>query len=93
MAIGTTNNNLYQFDLLDGPRIRMVRVDVTGLAAGNNTVPHGLKDQNGGGVAPKTVGIEPTSAATFYEYQPADTTNIYVGVSGAGTTCSIYVEG
>ena len=51
MAIGTTNSNLYQFDLLDGPRLRMVRIDVTGLAAGNNAVPHGLKDQNGSGVS------------------------------------------
>ncbi len=93
MAIGTTNNNLYQFDLLDGPRMRMVRIDVTGLVAGTNNVPHGLKDQNGNGVVPKTVGIEPTSNATLWEGAPADTTNVYIGVSGTGTTCSIYVEG
>ncbi|PYV15826.1 MAG: hypothetical protein DMG21_13845 [Acidobacteria bacterium] len=94
MAIGTTNSNLYQFDLLDGPRLRMVRIDVTGLAAGNNAVPHGLKDQNGSGVAPKSVGIEPTSNNNFWEYQAADATNIYVGAgAGGGTTAAIYVEG
>ncbi len=93
MAIGTTNNSLYVFDLLDGPRMRLVRIDVTGLASGTNTVPHGLKDQAGNGIVPKSVGIEPTSNGTFYEYQAADATNVYIGVAGAGTTASIYVEG
>jgi hypothetical protein len=93
MAIGTTNNNLYSFREADGPPLRALRIDVTGLAAGNNTVAHGLKDGAGNGVAPKTVGIEPTSNGTFWEYQAADATNVYVGVAGTGTTISIYVEG
>ncbi|PYV31448.1 MAG: hypothetical protein DMG22_16935 [Acidobacteria bacterium] len=94
MAIGTTNVNLYSFREADGPPLRAVRIDVTGLASGNNTVPHGLKDQAGNGVVPKSVGIEPTSNGTFYEYQAADATSVYVNVGvGTGTTCSIYVEG
>jgi hypothetical protein len=38
------------------------------------------------------VSIEPTSNNNFWEYQAADATNIYIGVSaGTGTTIQIYV--
>ncbi len=85
MAVSATNAYLYAFRSQDGALIRVARIDVTGLAIGNNTVPHGL------GVKPLAVGIEPTGNATFYEYQAVDATNVYINASAA-VTCSVYVE-
>jgi hypothetical protein len=67
-------------------RIRHCVLQVSGLSAGNNTVPHGLPKM------PRVVNIEPTSAGPFNEYQAADATNIYVNAGGAGTTCNVTVE-
>ena len=93
MAIGVTKVNLFGFRTHEGVFLKSARLDVTGIVVGANTVPHGLKDRNGNGIAPLTVGIEPTSTVPPYETSAADATNIYItGPTSAGTTCSIYVE-
>jgi hypothetical protein len=85
----------YQYDLvtLAGAIQRNAKLTVTGLStSANNSVPHGLTDGKGNAVAPISVDLEPTSSNTFWEYQLADSTNVYVGVgTGAGTTTNIYV--
>jgi hypothetical protein len=86
MAIGVTPN--YQFFEFNNPGapLRYARLDITGLAAGNNVVAHGLPAK------PLIVGIEPTSNNNFWEYQPCDAANIYLGAgTGGGTTLSIYL--
>lgn len=86
MAIGVTPT--YQFLEFNNPGspLRYARLDIAGLAAGNNTVPHGLPAK------PIIVSIEPTSNNTFWEFQPSDATNLYLGSgSGTGTTMSAYV--
>ncbi len=91
MAAAFTTKTLYAFRTQDGALIRAARLDATGLVIGNNAVAHGLTQPNGQGAAPISVGIEPTGNATFYEYQAADATNIYINTSAAAT-CSVYVE-
>lgn len=94
MAVSVSLTEQFIEVTVAGPYIKNAHLSVTGLTTGgNNTVPHGLTDGKGNAVTPLTVSIEPTSNNNFYEYQPADSTNIYVGVgSGAGTSCTIYVE-
>ena len=94
MAVSVSLTEQFIEETVAGPFIKNAKLSVTGLAtAGNNTVPHGLNDGKGNSVTPVTVSIEPTSNNNFFEYQAADSTNIYVGVgSGSGTTCNIYVE-
>lgn len=92
MAVAVTQTNLYFRQTQDGAYIRKAKLAVTGLAAGNNTAAHGLKDVFGNGVTPLSVELEPTSAGPFNESQPSDSTNIYVNAGGAGTTCTLYVE-
>ncbi len=94
MAIAVTPTYLYAFRDQSGLLIRAAKLAVTGLVASTtNNVPHGLTDNRGNPAAPLTVGIEPTSNQTLWEATPADATNVYVGTSsGAGTTCTIYVE-
>jgi hypothetical protein len=86
----------YQFieETLTGQYVKNAKLVVTGLTtSANNSVAHGLTDGKGNAVTPITVSLEPTSNNQFWEYQAADSTNIYVGVgSGAGVTVNIYVE-
>jgi hypothetical protein len=95
MAITVTSTYQWIDQATSGQYLSYAKLVVSGLTAGaNNTVPHGLTDGKGNGVAPLQVSLEPTSNNTFYEYQAADTTNIYVGVGavgGSGTTVNIYV--
>jgi len=94
MAVSVSLIEQFVEETLAGPFIKNAKLIVTGLATGaNNSVPHGLNDGKGNAVTPLTVSIEPSSNNNFYEYQGADSTNVYVGVgSGTGTACNIYVE-
>jgi hypothetical protein len=94
MAVSVSLVEQFIEETVAGPYVKNAKLNVTGFTvSGNNTVPHGLTDGKGNAVTPITVSIEPTSNNNFYEYQAADSTNIYVGVgSGAGTSCNIYVE-
>ena len=94
MAVSVSLTEQFIEESLAGPFVKNAKLTVIGLTAGaNNSVPRGLNDVKGNAVTPLTVSIEPSSNNNFYEYQAADSTNIYVGVgSGTGTTCNIYVE-
>lgn len=86
MPIGVTPVSAVAYRTERSVRIREAVLQVTGLASGNNSVPHGLPK------TPRVVNIEPTSTGPFVEYQAPDGTNLYVNAGGAGTTCSIRVE-
>jgi hypothetical protein len=94
MAISVTPTYQFIEETLTGQYVKNAKLAVTGLTtSANNSVPHGLTDGKGNAVTPITVSLEPTSNNQFWEYQAADSTNIYVGVgSGAGVTVNIYVE-
>jgi hypothetical protein len=94
MAISVTPTYIFVEESWAGQYIKNAKLTVTGLAvSSNNSVPHGLTDGKGNAVTPVTVSIEPTSNNNFWEYQAADSTNVYVGVgSGSGTAIQIYVE-
>jgi hypothetical protein len=94
MAIVVTPTYQFVEESWAGQYIKNAKLVVTGLTvSANNSVPHGLTDGKGNAVTPVTVSLEPTSNNNFWEYQAADSTNIYVGVgSGTGTTTNIYVE-
>jgi hypothetical protein len=93
MAITVTATYQFMDIALPGQILKYARLTVTGLTTNsNNTVPHGLTDGKGNSVTPLQVSLEPTSNNNFWEYQAADATNIYIGVSaGTGTTIQIYV--
>jgi hypothetical protein len=92
---------VYQFSdvALAGQILHYAKLNVTGITASaspgtQNTIPHSLTDGKGSAVTPIQVSIEPTSLPTFYEYQAADATNIYVtatGTSGSNYTVTLYV--
>ena len=87
MAIGVTAANAYTDRTERSVRIRHCVLQVTGLANGHNTVPHGLPK------TPRVVNLEDTSAGgPFSEYQAADATNVYVNNAGSGSACNITVE-
>ena len=86
MPIAVNAVNAYTGRTERSVRIRRAVLQVTGLAGGNNSVPHGLPK------APRVVNIEPTSTGPFVEYQAADATNIYINAGGTGTTCNVTVE-
>jgi hypothetical protein len=93
MAIVVTPTYQFSDVALPGQILKYGKLAVTGLTTnGNNSVPHGLTDGKGNAVTPLQISIEPTSNNNFWEYQAADSTNIYIGVgTGAGTTITIYV--
>jgi hypothetical protein len=94
VAISVTPTYQFIEETITGQYVKNAKLVVTGLTVStNNTVPHSLTDGKGNAVTPLTVSLEPTSNNQFWEYQAADSTNIYVGVgSGSGTTTNIYVE-
>jgi hypothetical protein len=94
MAISVSITEQFIEETVAGPYIKNAKLTVSGLtASSNNTVPHGLTDGKGNPVTPITVSIEPTSNNNFWEYQAADSSNMYLGLSGgSGTGCNIYVE-
>jgi hypothetical protein len=73
-------------------RYRLVRLDITGLSAGANTIPHGLLTMEQAAATVKEEWFMPTSAVQAHRTQAADSTNLYYTVdSGAGTTISVFV--
>jgi len=86
MAIAVTTVNAYVDRTERSVRVRHAVLQVTGLASGNNTVPHGLPK------TPRAVNIEPNSGGPFNEYQAADATNLYLNAGGSGTACNVTVE-
>jgi hypothetical protein len=69
---------------------RMVRIDITGLLAGPNVIPHQVRTPTGGAVTVQWEEVLLTSAVQVHRTQPADSTNLYYTVdSGAGTTMSV----
>jgi hypothetical protein len=99
MAIAVTPTYQFIEETLTGQYVKNTKLAVTGITASTggtqNTIPHGLTDGKGNAVTPITVSLEPTSLPTFFEYQAADATNIYVtatGTAGSAYTVTIYVE-
>lgn len=103
MAVVVTQVAQFFDQAQPGQYLRYSKLRVTGLVAGNNTVAHGLLNVlTGAGITPLQVTIEPktigTSSgnATFYEYQDADATNVYINAAGVGAqaapfSCELYV--
>ena len=94
MAAAATFTTLYSFRSERRIHLRRVRVDITGLANGANTIPHGITQQSSPsvGAVPKEEMFLPTSVVVAHRTQAADATNLYYTVdSGAGTTASVYV--
>lgn len=84
MAITITPS--YQFDEATrvGTVLRNAKLAVTNFPANSQQpVAHGLPS------TPIIVSLEPKSNSTFWEYQPADATNIYVGVGAASGTHAV----
>lgn len=80
---------LHTLQTVDGYRLRVYRVMITGLTAGaDNVVPHTLP----AGPSPlRQVTYRPQGAGGWHEYQPADGANLYVHVDADGPT-SFVVE-
>jgi hypothetical protein len=90
MAVSVTPNYQYIDQALPGQYLRYAKLAVTGLPANTNTpVPHGLTDVFGNPTTPLQVGLEPKSNSNFWEYQAADSTNVYVGVGAATGTHAV----
>ena len=91
-ASATVGKELSLKDFDHGRRWRMVRLDIIGLAAGANTIPHGLLSTSQGAVTIQKEEVELTSYVFVHKTQPGDSTNLYYTVdSGAGTTISVWV--
>jgi hypothetical protein len=94
MAAAATYTTLFTFRLDRRQLVRRIRVDVTGLANGANTIPHGITAPNNSGVGqtPKEEVALLTSLVAVHRTSAADATNLYYTVdSGAGTTISVYI--
>jgi len=94
MPASATYTTLYTFRLDRRQLVRRIRVDVTGLTSGANTIPHGIVAPNNPSVgqAPKDEIALLTSNVAAHRTQAADATNLYYTVdSGSGTTISVYV--
>jgi len=84
MAI--TMTPIYQFveETWVGTTLRNAKLAVINLPANSQqAVAHGLPN------TPIIVSLEPKSNSTFWEYQPADATNIYVGIGAASGTHAV----
>ena len=94
MSAAATATTLYSIREERRRLYRRVRVDITGLQSGANTIAHGLtkRENSAQGAAPIEECIVPTSNVAVHRTQSADATNLYVTVdSGSGTTISVYV--
>ena len=94
MAATATSTTLYSYREERRRLYRRVRVDVTGLAAGANTIAHGItkREVPSQGSVPVDEQVLLTSNVAVHRTQPADGTNLYYTVdSGSGTTISVYV--
>jgi hypothetical protein len=75
-----------------GRRWRQVRLDISGLSVGANTIPHGLKTTSQGSVTIMRENVLLTSVMACHQSSPGDATNLYYTVdSGPGTTMSVWV--
>lgn len=94
MAASATYTTLYSFREERRRLYRRIRIDVTGLAAGANTIAHGITKREAGsqGATPIEERVLLTSNVVVHRTQGADATNLYYTVdSGSGTTISVYV--
>lgn len=94
MAASATYTTLFTFRLDRRQLVRRIKVDITGLASGANTIPHGIVAPNNqsAGPTPKEEVFLLTSNVAVHRTQPGDATNLYYTVdSGSGTTISVYV--
>jgi hypothetical protein len=94
MSASATFTTLYTFRLDRRQLVRRIRVDITGLASGANTIPHGIVAPNNQatGEPPKDESVLLTSNVAVHRTQAADATNLYYTVdSGSGTTISVYI--
>jgi len=94
MAASATCTTLYSFREERRRLYRRVRVDITGLASGANTIAHGIKKRENPAAGAPLIeeDLQPTSSVVVHQTQPGDATNLYYTVdSGAGTTVSIFV--
>jgi len=94
MSASATSTTLFTFRLDRRQLVRRIRVDITGLASGANTIPHGIVAPNNqsAGQTPKEENVLLTSNVAVHRTQAADATNLYYTVdSGTGTTISVYV--
>jgi hypothetical protein len=94
MAATATSTTLYSFREERRRLYRRVRVDITGLATGANTIAHGIAKREAPtqGAVPIEEQVLLTSNVAAHRTQAADGTNLYYTVdSGSGTTISVYV--
>ena len=73
---------------------RRIRVDITGLGSGANTIAHGVtkRENPSQGATPLEEIVLLTSNVAVHRTQAADATNLYYTVdSGSGTTISVLV--
>jgi hypothetical protein len=94
MSASATYTTLYSFREERRRLYRRVRVDITGLANGANTIAHGIakRESFAQGAVPIEEVVLLTSNVAVHRTQAADATNLYYTVdSGSGTTFSVYV--
>jgi hypothetical protein len=94
MAASATYTTLFTFRLDRRQLVRRIRVDISGLANGANTIAHGIVAPNNSaaGQAPKEEVVLLTSNVAVHRTQAADSTNLYYTVdSGSGTSISVLV--
>jgi hypothetical protein len=91
-ASATRGTTLTFMDWDHRRRWRLVQLQITGLASGANTIPHGLLTTEQNPVTVQAEWLLPTSTLDAHRTQPADSTNLYYTVdSGAGTTATVFV--
>ena len=94
MSASATCTTLYSFREERRRLYRRVRVDITGLASGANTIPHGItkRESSAQGATPIEERLLLTSNVAVHRTQAADAANLYYTVdSGSGTTVSVFV--
>lgn len=94
MAVSGTPTTLYSFREERRRLYRRIRVDITGLQTGANTIAHGItkREAPSQGAVPMEEQVLLTSNVAVHRTQPADATNLYFTVdSGSGTTISVFV--
>jgi hypothetical protein len=94
MAASATYTTLYSFREERRRLYRRIRVDITGLVSGANTIAHGItkREAPAQGAAPIEERVLLTSNVAVHRTQAADSTNLYYTVdSGSGTTISVFV--
>ena len=91
-ASATIGKELAVMDWDHRRRWRMIRLDITGLQSGANTIPHGVLTTSQTAVTIQREDVLLTSTLQVHRTQPGDSTNLYYTVdAGAGTTMSVWV--